>query len=161
MKGNNVTYNFSQNPFKISVKEFTFRKLVDLQPTTLPKTSSFKSFFFKDFYFSLGTPTLRKTFEWLLIFGNSIARMNRNSWIHDTKFSENWPLNFGLQNVTYMAVYFRRPCPDPPLITIFGKLNFNLTQATVILFNLIVISERSYLYGNYKTRDIIFYQRRI
>ena len=61
-----ITYNFSQNLFKISVTEFTFRKLVDLQPTTLPKTSSFKSFFFKDFYFSQGTPTLRKTFEWLL-----------------------------------------------------------------------------------------------
>ena len=64
-----ITYNFSQNPFKISVKEFTFRKYVDLQPTTLPKTSSFEVVFqgfFLLFYFSLGTPTLRKTFEWLL-----------------------------------------------------------------------------------------------
>ena len=29
--------------------------------------------------------------------------MKRNSSNHDTKFSEKWPLNFGLQNVTYMA----------------------------------------------------------
>ena len=29
--------------------------------------------------------------------------------------------------------------PDPPLITIFGKVTFNLTQATVTLFNLIEI----------------------
>ena len=47
---------------------------------------------------------------------------------------------------------------DPPLITIFGKVTFNLTQATVALFNLIVIYRRSYLYGNY---EIIFYQGRI
>ena len=44
--------------------------------------------------------------------------------------------------------------PDPPLITMFGKLIFNLKQATVISFNLIVIYGRSYLYGNY---GIIFY----
>ena len=31
--------------------------------------------------------------------------MKRNSLIHITKFSENWPLNFGLQNMTYMAMY--------------------------------------------------------
>ena len=52
------------------MKEFTFRKLVDLQPTTLPKMSSFKVFFFSGlfplFYFSLGTLTLWNTFEWLL-----------------------------------------------------------------------------------------------
>ena len=47
--------------------------------------------------------------------------------------------------------------PDPPLITIFGKVTFNLTQAPVIFFNLIAIYGRSYLYGNY---EIIFYQRR-
>ena len=45
--------------------------------------------------------------------------------------------------------------PDPPLITIFGKVAFNLTQATVILLNLITIYGRSYIYGNY---EIIFYQ---
>ena len=44
--------------------------------------------------------------------------------------------------------------PDPPLITMFGKLIFNLKQATVISFNLIVIYGSSYLYGNY---GIIFY----
>ena len=32
---------------------------------------------------------------------------------------------------------------DPPLITIFGKVTFNLTHATAILFNLIAISGRS------------------
>ena len=48
--------------------------------------------------------------------------------------------------------------PDPPLITIFGKEIFNLTQAAVNLFNLIAIYGRSYLDGNYK---ITFYQRRI
>ena len=48
--------------------------------------------------------------------------------------------------------------PDPPLITIFGKKIFNLTQAAVNLFNLIAIYGRSYLNGNYK---ITFYQRRI
>ena len=37
--------------------------------------------------------------------------------------------------------------PDPPLITIFGKVIFNLMQATVILFNLIAIYGRSYLNG--------------
>ena len=31
--------------------------------------------------------------------------MKRNSLIRNSKFSENWPLNFGLQNVTYMVVY--------------------------------------------------------
>ena len=35
--------------------------------------------------------------------------------------------------------------PDPPLITIFGKVTFNLTQVTVILFNLIAIYGRRYL----------------
>ena len=50
-----ITYNFSQNPFQISVKEFTFRKFVDLQPTTLPKTSSFKVFF-KGFSYFLFFP---------------------------------------------------------------------------------------------------------
>ena len=35
--------------------------------------------------------------------------------------------------------------PDPPLITIFSKVTFNLTQQTVILFNLIAIQGRSYL----------------
>ena len=44
--------------------------------------------------------------------------------------------------------------PDPPLITTFGKVSFNLTQATTISFNLIAIYERSYLYGNY---EIVFY----
>ena len=44
--------------------------------------------------------------------------------------------------------------PDPPLITMFGKLIFNLKQATVISFNLIVIYGSTYLYGNY---GIIFY----
>ena len=45
--------------------------------------------------------------------------------------------------------------PDPPLITIFGKVaNFNLTQATAILLSLIAIYGRSYLYGNYEK---IFY----
>ena len=35
---------------------------------------------------------------------------------------------------------------DPPLTSIFGKVIFNLTQATnVILFNLIAIYGRSYL----------------
>ena len=48
--------------------------------------------------------------------------------------------------------------PDPPLITIFGKVIFNLTQATVILFNLIAINGRNYLNGNYET---IFYKIRI
>ena len=43
--------------------------------------------------------------------------------------------------------------PDPPLITIIGKVTFNLTQANVILFNLIAVYGRSYLYGNY---EIIF-----
>ena len=40
--------------------------------------------------------------------------------------------------------------PDPPLITIIGKVTFNLTQANVILFNLIAVYGRSYLYGNYE-----------
>ena len=35
--------------------------------------------------------------------------------------------------------------PDPPLITIFGKVTFNLMQAAVILFNLIAIYGRSCL----------------
>ena len=48
--------------------------------------------------------------------------------------------------------------PYPPLITIFSKVIFNLTQATVILFNLIAIYGRSYLDDNY---EIISYQRRI
>ena len=48
--------------------------------------------------------------------------------------------------------------PDPPLITIFGKVTFSLMQATVISFNLIAIYGRSYLYGNC---EIIFSQRRI
>ena len=48
--------------------------------------------------------------------------------------------------------------PNPPSITIFGKVSFNLTQATTISFNLIVIYRKSYLYGNY---ELIFYQRRI
>ena len=43
--------------------------------------------------------------------------------------------------------------PDPPLITIIGKVTFNLTQANVTLFNLIAVYGRSYLYGNY---EIIF-----
>ena len=43
--------------------------------------------------------------------------------------------------------------PDPPLITIIGKVTFNLTQANVILFNLIAVYGRSYLHGNY---EIIF-----
>ena len=43
--------------------------------------------------------------------------------------------------------------PDPPLITIIGKVTFNLTQANVVLFNLIAVYGRSYLYGNY---EIIF-----
>ena len=38
--------------------------------------------------------------------------------------------------------------PDPPLITIFCKVIFNLMQATVISFSLITIYRRSYLYGN-------------
>ena len=42
----------------------------------------------------------------------------------------------------------------PDLITTFGKVSFNLTQATTISFNLIAIYERSYLYGNY---EIVFY----
>ena len=33
--------------------------------------------------------------------------------------------------------------PDPSLITIFGKVTFNLTQATVILFNLIQFMEEA------------------
>ena len=40
--------------------------------------------------------------------------------------------------------------PDPPLITIIGKVTFNLTQANVILFNLIAVYGRSYLYSNYE-----------
>ena len=48
--------------------------------------------------------------------------------------------------------------PDPPLITIFIKVIFSLTQATVILFNLITIYGRRYLNSNYET---IFYQRKI
>ena len=63
------SYNFSQSPRKISVKEFSFRKFVDRQPTALPKTSSFKVFFQGFsllFYFSLGTPTLSNRFERLL-----------------------------------------------------------------------------------------------
>ena len=39
--------------------------------------------------------------------------------------------------------------PDPLLITIFGKVIFNLTQATVISFNLIAIYGRSDLHHNY------------
>ena len=37
--------------------------------------------------------------------------------------------------------------PDPLLITILGKLTFNFTYATVILFSFIAIYDRSYLYG--------------
>ena len=48
--------------------------------------------------------------------------------------------------------------PDPPPITIFGRVIFNLTQAAVISFNLIAIYGRSYLYGNY---EMIFYKRRL
>ena len=62
--------NLLQSPCQISVKEFMFQKFADLQPTTLPKMSSFKVFFsgiFPIFYFSLGTPTLRNTFEWLFV----------------------------------------------------------------------------------------------
>ena len=44
--------------------------------------------------------------------------------------------------------------PDPPLITTFGKKSFNLAQATVISFSLIVIYEGNYLYSNY---EIVFY----
>ena len=44
--------------------------------------------------------------------------------------------------------------PDPPLISIFGKVTFNLA---VILFSLIAVYRRSDLYGNYKIR---FYQTR-
>ena len=40
-----IWLSLSKNPSKISVKELTFQKFVDLQPTTLPKTSSFKVFF--------------------------------------------------------------------------------------------------------------------
>ena len=48
--------------------------------------------------------------------------------------------------------------PDPPLITILGKVTFNLTEhLTVILFNLMAICGRSYEYGNY---EMIFYQRK-
>ena len=46
-----------------------------------------------------------QNFHNFFFFEYSIARTKRNSLIHNTKFSENWPLNFGLQNVTYMAVY--------------------------------------------------------
>ena len=46
---------------------------------------------------------------------------------------------------------------DPSLITIFGKLTFSLTQATVSLFNSIAVLGRSYLYVNYQ----IFHQKRI
>ena len=38
----------------------------------------------------------------------------------------------------------------PPLITIFGKVTFHLTQATAIYFNLIAIYGTSCLYGNCK-----------
>ena len=44
--------------------------------------------------------------------------------------------------------------PDPPLITTFDKVSFNLTQATVISFSSIVIYGRSYLCGSY---EVIFY----
>ena len=44
--------------------------------------------------------------------------------------------------------------PDTPLITIFGKVIFNLTQATVVSFNLIAIYGRSYVHHNH---EIIFY----
>ena len=43
--------------------------------------------------------------------------------------------------------------PEPPLVTTFGKVIFNKTQATVFSFNLIAIYGRSYLYGIY---EIIF-----
>ena len=49
--------------------EFTFQKFADLKPSTLPKMSSFKVVFqgFPLLYcFSLRTPTLKNTFEWLL-----------------------------------------------------------------------------------------------
>ena len=34
--------------------------------------------------------------------------------------------------------------PDPPLIMTFGKVNFNLMQKTVILFNLIELIMKKY-----------------
>ena len=37
--------------------------------------------------------------------------------------------------------------PDPPLIAIFGRKIFDLTQGTVISFNLIAIYGRSHLYS--------------
>ena len=45
-----------------------------------------------------------QNFHNFFFFEYSIARMKRNSLIHNTKFSENWPLHLGLQNVTYMAL---------------------------------------------------------
>ena len=39
---------------------------------------------------------------------------------------------------------------DPPMITTFGKVIFNLTQAAAISFNLIPIYGRSYLSSNYE-----------
>ena len=44
--------------------------------------------------------------------------------------------------------------PDPPLITTFGKVIFNLVQATIISFNLIAIYGRRYIYCNC---EIAFY----
>ena len=38
-------------------------------------------------------------------FGNFTTRLKRNSEIRNTKFSENWPLNFWPSNVTYTAAY--------------------------------------------------------
>ena len=54
----------------------------------------------------------------------------------------------------FSVSYYYKSCilditslPDPHLHTIFGKVIFNLTQATVILFKLIMIFGRSYLHG--------------
>ena len=40
-------------------------------------------------------------------FGNFTTRLKRNSEIRNTKFPENWPLNFWPSNVTYTAYTHR------------------------------------------------------
>ena len=50
----------------------------------------------------------------------------------------------GEATTTKSSILDTADVPDPPLITIFGKVTFDLMQAAVISFNLIAIYGRSY-----------------
>ena len=56
-------FKFKHNPYKISVKKFTFRKFAGLEPTIFPKNNFFAVVFQG---FSLLLVFSRNTFEWLL-----------------------------------------------------------------------------------------------